>query len=442
MTTVAELSAPIIAEFGEWVNGLLSAASASPEGSLDELLARVRQEGRRLLGRVAEAAGACQERYQAAPECAGCGVRMRSKGFRERYVVSLLGELRLPLRRWRCPRCGTERQPSAEALGLRCQLAREVQEVTERLATAMPFRQAETMLARFGCQVSDNTVAEVARQRGGELAAARRAEAEQVAALAFEPPAERRPERLYEVVDGCYARVRESPTGWTEVRTAVLYETAAQGPDAEGHPPPARWVRLLASAERCDDDEAQADSFFALLYPLSLRCGARYAQEIVLLADGAEWLWRRLPQVVPLGVRSVEILDCYHALENAAQAARAVAGEEGYEARFARWRQWILAGLCQQVIDELQAALPDQNPPQEAVNALEYLRRHRHRMRYLRWRLDGYQIGSGAVESSCKRLLQRVRGSGMRWSRKGLEAMLALHSQHEEEAWNDRRRAA
>jgi hypothetical protein len=48
-------------------------------------------------------------------------------------------------------------------------------------------------------------------------------------------------------------------------------------------------------------------------------------------------------------------------------------------------------------------------------------------MRYRRFRQAGYPLGSGTVESACKVVVQqRMKQAGMRWSRKGAQAMLAL----------------
>ena len=57
--------------------------------------------------------------------------------------------------------------------------------------------------------------------------------------------------------------------------------------------------------------------------------------------------------------------------------------------------------------------------------ALGYFRKHKHRMRYAKWRREGYPIGSGVVEAACKTLVtQRLKQSGMRWSPGGAQAVL------------------
>ncbi|MBM4080550.1 MAG: hypothetical protein FJ278_12685 [Planctomycetes bacterium] len=64
-------------------------------------------------------------------------------------------------------------------------------------------------------------------------------------------------------------------------------------------------------------------------------------------------------------------------------------------------------------------------------------------MRYRYFRDHGYFIGSGVVEAACKTVVaQRLKGSGMHWSEKGLSHILsirtALLSRRYEEFWRSR----
>ena len=57
-------------------------------------------------------------------------------------------------------------------------------------------------------------------------------------------------------------------------------------------------------------------------------------------------------------------------------------------------------------------------------------------MRYREFRKAGCPIGSGSVESACKVVMQeRMKQAGMRWSRAGAQAMLALRSVLLSERW-------
>ena len=68
---------------------------------------------------------------------------------------------------------------------------------------------------------------------------------------------------------------------------------------------------------------------------------------------------------------------------------------------------------------------------EEAAKTLEtergYFRTNTERMRYPTYRDQGLPIGSGAVESAAKHLVQhRMKRAGMRWSELGARAILHL----------------
>ena len=51
------------------------------------------------------------------------------------------------------------------------------------------------------------------------------------------------------------------------------------------------------------------------------------------------------------------------------------------------------------------------------------------RLRYPQFRAQGFPVGSGAVESAARHLVQqRLKGPGRRWSVPGATALLALRS--------------
>jgi len=71
---------------------------------------------------------------------------------------------------------------------------------------------------------------------------------------------------------------------------------------------------------------------------------------------------------------------------------------------------------------------PAEAPP-EVKQAVAYLWKNRRRMNYAAYRKAGFPISSGTVESAAKTLIQqRMKQAGMRWSRNGAQAMLALAS--------------
>ena len=66
--------------------------------------------------------------------------------------------------------------------------------------------------------------------------------------------------------------------------------------------------------------------------------------------------------------------------------------------------------------------------PEAVRQAVGYLFRQRHRLQYAAYRQAGYPIGSGAVESARKMVVQeRMVQAGMRWRGGCAQGMLTLH---------------
>ena len=77
-------------------------------------------------------------------------------------------------------------------------------------------------------------------------------------------------------------------------------------------------------------------------------------------------------------------------------------------------------------------------PNEELRRCLEYLETHRNRMRYGYYRKQKMTIGSAAIESVHKWVIQaRCKQAGMAWSQRGLNAMLRLRCVWAFGHWDD-----
>lgn len=332
----------------------------------------------------------------------------------QRPVRSLWGELRGTYQRWRCRTCGQGGTPRHEAW-VRSQCSPRVLGIALYAGAHLPYQEAEELLAKVGLRLNDNTMQRLMRSHGGAWAAERHSEARAYAELAASPVALGRPGRLYLMVDGFKAHCDD---GWRESRVGVVFETAQARADEAGQPPEPCRLSLVSAL-------AAADETMALLASEAARRGLWSAREVVLVADGASWIWDRLPSLVPMGTRVVEVLDWYHLVEN---LAKAVHGEGGGERCLERLKNAAWVGQTARLLgllSWLRDGLPEGERRREVANVMAYVRRHRQRINYQKLQLEGYHVGSGQVESACKRLGQRVKGAGMRWSHEGLNAVLA-----------------
>ena len=134
-------------------------------------------------------------------------------------------------------------------------------------------------------------------------------------------------------------------------------------------------------------------------------------------------------------------MDWWHAVDHLWTAGNGLFGEGSVGAK-----EWVDArkaelwdGEVERVIEALQGAAKE---PQgkAAADEIHYFETNKERMRYKRFREAGYPIGSGTVESACKRLIgARLKQAGMCWTKKGAQPVLSLRagllSRRWEESW-------
>jgi hypothetical protein len=205
---------------------------------------------------------------------------------------------------------------------------------------------------------------------------------------------------------------------WAEVRTLVT-GTIDPATDGTPHATQLRYFSRLCSAA----------SFIDWVRLVLHASGTYQAETVVAVQDGAEWLELLLDAHCPDAVR---ILDFPHAAEYLAGAAQAAFGMGTREtsAWLDTWLHELKHGDPDVVIAAVRA-LPAPCNEAAAVRdgAVRYLCRRRERIRYAHFRQQGYPIGSGAVESANKLVVeQRLKGAGMHWKRAHVTPMLALRA--------------
>lgn len=151
------------------------------------------------------------------------------------------------------------------------------------------------------------------------------------------------------------------------------------------------------------------------------------AKTVVFLGDGAAWVWKLARLNFP---GAVCILDYYHACEHLNLLAAAIYGEGAAQARrrYRLWKKWLLKDKVTQIIEQAKEDLLKAGSSAKAAKLqINYLERNRAKMLYQSFRDAGYFIGSGVTEAGCKIVVgQRLKQSGMLWSRKGAEHMLTI----------------
>lgn len=340
-----------------------------------------------------------------------CGRKAAYTAHHPRRLVTLHGSITLSRAYYYCRACKQGHCPLDTTLGLdKGETSLGIRGLIGRLSAYMPDRKAMVEVERLsGVKLAASTVGHLSRDLGAQLAQEWQADEARLKAGNLPGP-ERCLPCVHTSLDGVFVLVDKK---WCEVKIGVVYERGERGVERAAYS-----ATLAKSAE-----------FGSRWRTLTYRHGGQNCRTLVVVADGAEWIWQEVGKYAPL---SVQILDYYHAVEHLWVVARARFGE-GSEAA-AEWmgvqKKALLDDKINAVIDDIALWQP-QSPAAEEVRQREvnYLRTHQHRMQYKTFREAGYHIGSGVVESGCKSTVQwRMKGPGMRWSGDGAEAMLHLRA--------------
>lgn len=181
------------------------------------------------------------------------------------------------------------------------------------------------------------------------------------------------------------------------------------------------------------------EPFKKMLFAAAVKKGFYAAQTVVFLSDGAAWLSKCKEEFFPNAVR---ILDWYHALEHLWETARSLFGELNEE-KCRAWAEPLQELLWQGKVDEvirfLEKEINNGTKNQKPLIELRgYYHSNRASMKYDEYREKGWYIGSGPIESANNYIVnQRLKRSGMKWSKTCANAVLWARCKYYENNWDD-----
>jgi hypothetical protein len=170
------------------------------------------------------------------------------------------------------------------------------------------------------------------------------------------------------------------------------------------------------------------------LLACALRGGYGYYKETVFLGDGATWIRNMVEELFP---DAQQILDYYHLCENVNTYAKYLFNMNETKAK--PWAKEICKQLKKSefriVLKELEP-IKDKKLPNCPLNLHTYISNNIHNIDYADYLSKGLFIGSGAIESGNKIILQdRLKRAGMRWNTSTAQAMITLRSKAESQLW-------
>ncbi len=181
-----------------------------------------------------------------------------------------------------------------------------------------------------------------------------------------------------------------------------------------------------------------AEKFGSRIYAEANRRGLAHAKKVCVIGDGAIWIWNIADEQF---YGAIQIVDLYHAKEHCWDVGRVFFGNkknslnEWAEKRCKELEQ----GKVEQVIEAIkQLKFRTKEKKDLFEKEMNYFDKNKERMRYDNFRKQGLFVGSGIVEAGCKTVIgQRLKQSGMHWTVRGANNIIALRCCYFSNRWED-----
>jgi hypothetical protein len=345
-----------------------------------------------------------------------CGAMAGFEGYREKTVVSMVGQAKVERAYYYCPSCRRGFAPMDESLGLsRRQLSRAVERSICRLAAVESFELAsEDLYELSGVSVSAKETQLVSESVGKEMALQEASEVRAYFAQEIEIEPEDSPSVLVIGLDGKMVPTRSGHD--RELKVVTVFDLVE----------PREKDRLSVGKTTYLGRFTEPDKLAEHVWVEAARRGVENAGAVIGLGDGAAWIWKLVSDQFP---RAVQILDIFHAREHLWELGNALYGQ-GTE-KTARFVNYKIKQVDEGRVDKVIAALSklkatDATKAEMLREEIHYFTANRDRMDYPYYRKLGYHIGSGVVESGCKQFGARLDAVGMTWTEEGAGAIAAL----------------
>ena len=176
----------------------------------------------------------------------------------------------------------------------------------------------------------------------------------------------------------------------------------------------------------------EASEFKKHLFACALKNGYGEYSKTVLISDGATWIRNMREELFP---DAQQILDYYHLCENVNTYAKCLFGAD--PSQYSAWATEICdllkASKWNKVLNDLEHR---KKPPLCPVDLYGYINNNKANIDYVLYTDMGFFIGSGAIESGNKSVLQqRLKQAGMRWNVQTAQYLLTLRAKYKSGLW-------
>lgn len=301
-----------------------------------------------------------------------------------------------------------------------------------QLAVLAPsFATASKSLAQEGIELSPNKIRQMVAKLGSHDPCSR---VERL--LSDEEVCPLKNQRVLLSVDGGRLRQRKNKRGprpagnkrcgfhtdWIEPKLFTLYLLDEEGDIIRATPP---FV---------DGTTGKLKEFLGLLQHYFTRLGIEQASEVVLVGDGAPWIWERIPNLLrTTGVDSLkitEIIDWTHAKQNLNKAFETLSKKKRKKVDITHFKNLLFSGKISKIVDEVKSLLKVRPTSKIMKKLKSYFASNESRMQYAANQAKNFPIGSGVVESAIRRVINmRVKSPGSFWTLNFAETVIYLRAQ-------------
>ena len=382
-----------------------------------------------------------------------CGQHAQYQALRSKPVLTVLGPARVSRPYYLCAQCHQGQFPADAELDIeQTEISPGVRRMMAMVGQQAPFdhgRQQLKLLA--GLEVTIKAVERTAEAIGEDIAQAEQQQIQRAVQLDLPIVVGEPIPILYVQMDGTGVPV-------------VKKETVGRKGKTDGQPAFTREVKLGCVFTQTTWDEEgyalrdsdsttytgaieTADEFGKRIYLEAWNRGWSRAQKKVVMGDGAEWIWNLADQHFP---GAVQIVDLYHARQHLWDLVRKLYPNDPVSQK--AWmkvhqKRLLDKGKLDQLVVALRCIVPANAELADKIHAeADYFERNAERMRYPAFRRQHFFVGSGVIEAGCKTVIgARLKQSGMFWTVRGANSIIALRSCHLnarfEDYWEARRAA-
>lgn len=395
---------------------------------------------------------------QAPFQCPVCHQPLRAEAKeRRRGVDSVFGSFDLKRAYGWCPGCHSYWHPADPVLGLHAQApaSPRVQEISALMSIRSPYALAAQDAQRLtGLSPSPSFLHRETQRQGQRTIELRQRDVARsqtpqgvVELSARSATADLGPFTLIIEIDAWNIRERDDwgktrnlrrkgqePERWHWVFTATIFRLDQRGQTQSGR-------RVIAQRGYVATREG-LEAFTQQLYAEALLRGLLNAQEVLILADGAIWIWNLADDRFKGAKQRV---DLFHVKEHLYGLAGTLYGKGTEQAR--QWLRPLLGFLDRRKdgaldvlhqLKELRLSPKPTTPDQQKAleGEIGYFTTHQARMDYKQAKANGEPVGSGVVESTARQYQTRFKCTGQYWTLEGDEALLALATLKRNERWH------